>query len=74
MCGQYRIAKADKFQIIPLGLELDKFLNDTRKDQHRLEFRKNWGVPSDAILIGIVGRLVTWHRNVTYNLWGIKSL
>ena len=66
ICGQYRIAKADKIQIIPLGLELNKFLNDTQKDKHSLEFRTNWGVPSDAILIGIVGRLAPIKNHVMF--------
>jgi glycosyltransferase involved in cell wall biosynthesis len=66
ICGQYRIAKADKFQIIPLGLELDKFLNDTEKDKHKAEFRENWNIPSDAILIGIIGRLVPIKKHVMF--------
>jgi glycosyltransferase involved in cell wall biosynthesis len=66
ICGQYRIAKADKFQIIPLGLELNKFLNDTQKDKHKLEFRTIWGIPSDAILIGIIGRLVPIKNHVMF--------
>jgi len=66
ICGQYRIAKADKFQIIPLGLELNKFLDDTQKDKHRLEFRTIWGIPSGAILIGIIGRLVPIKNHVTF--------
>jgi glycosyltransferase involved in cell wall biosynthesis len=55
LCYRYKIASPDKFVIIPLGLDIDKFLQcDTKKGQ----LRKELGVDEQILLVGIVGRLV----------------
>lgn len=51
----YRIAPAAKIHVLPLGLDLDRFLAAERGTGG---FRAAWAVPSDAPLVGIVGRLV----------------
>lgn len=52
----FRIAPASKFEIIPLGFDLNKFATD--KDEKRKSFRKEYNIDEDEIAIGIVGRLV----------------
>jgi glycosyltransferase involved in cell wall biosynthesis len=55
LCYRYKIASPDKFVIIPLGLDIDKFLHcDIKKGQ----LRKELGVDEQTLLVGIVGRLV----------------
>lgn len=56
LAGDFRIAPADKFHVIRLGLDLDKFL--VGKEQKRTAFRKEFALSDDVIAIGIVGRLV----------------
>jgi glycosyltransferase involved in cell wall biosynthesis len=51
---RYGVAPAQKIHIIPLGLELDAFLNC---EKHRGKFRSELNVASDIPLIGIVGRI-----------------
>ncbi|MBN1203279.1 MAG: glycosyltransferase [Anaerolineae bacterium] len=51
----YRIAPADKFAVVPLGLELQPFADTPR---HQGSFRARFNIPSDAPLVGIVGRIV----------------
>ncbi|MBI4522559.1 MAG: glycosyltransferase family 4 protein, partial [Deltaproteobacteria bacterium] len=52
---RYRISPARKIDIIPLGLDLNKFLDCSK---WRGEFRRELGVADATILIGVVGRLV----------------
>ncbi|MBN1562315.1 MAG: glycosyltransferase family 4 protein [Anaerolineae bacterium] len=52
---EYRIAPVSKFEIVPLGLELAPYAETPR---HQGDFRAEFNIPSDAPLIGIVGRLV----------------
>jgi glycosyltransferase involved in cell wall biosynthesis len=51
----YRIAPADKFEVIPLGLDLTPFAETPRRSG---EFRAQFNIPPDASLVGIVGRIV----------------
>jgi glycosyltransferase involved in cell wall biosynthesis len=53
---EFRIAPKDKFRIIPLGLDLDKF--QTNQEEKRKQFRAAFDVADDEIAIGIIGRLV----------------
>lgn len=53
---QYRICKADKINIIPLGFDLDRFQQD--QDRKRAYFRKQFDIHDDELAIGIVGRIV----------------
>jgi glycosyltransferase involved in cell wall biosynthesis len=52
----FRIAPKEKFRVIPLGLDLDKFQNN--QEEKRKLFRTAFGVADDEIAIGIIGRLV----------------
>lgn len=50
-----KIAPSSKISIIPLGLELDRFISpDVRKNR----FKMSLGIAPDTLLVGIVGRLV----------------
>ena len=49
------IGNHDRFEVIPLGLDLKPFLNSS---EHKGEFRNEFGLSGDAVLIGIIGRLV----------------
>jgi lipopolysaccharide/colanic/teichoic acid biosynthesis glycosyltransferase len=51
---RYGVAPSEKISVIPLGLELDPFLES---GVHRGAVRRELGVPSDAPLVGIVGRI-----------------
>lgn len=52
----FRIAPEEKFRVIPLGLDLDKFT--INQEEKRQTFRQEFGMADDEIAIGIVGRLV----------------
>lgn len=51
----YKIAEPEKFAVIPLGFDLQRFREDT--EIRRLEFRLKYKIQDDEIAIGIVGRL-----------------
>ncbi len=47
------VGRREQYSVIPLGFELEPFL-ESRRDG---AFRKELGIPEDAVLVGIVGRL-----------------
>jgi glycosyltransferase involved in cell wall biosynthesis len=51
----YGVSSPEKIMVIPLGLELEPFLNCAA---HRGELRHELGIDDSAPLIGIVGRIV----------------
>jgi len=51
----YRVARQARMTILPLGLDLDAFAHTPRGLG---TFRRQWGIPPDAPLVGIVGRMV----------------
>ena len=53
---EFRIAPADKFRVIPLGLDLDRFQENIAEKRKR--FRDEFDLDDDTIAIGIIGRLV----------------
>lgn len=53
---EHKIAPPEKFEVIPLGFDLDRFRTDT--DRKRKEFRNEFKVKDDEIAVGIIGRLV----------------
>jgi glycosyltransferase involved in cell wall biosynthesis len=53
---QFKIAPQDKFHVIPLGFDLDRFHNGS--DEKRKRFRAEFNISDDTIAIGIIGRLV----------------
>lgn len=52
----YKVAPPEKFEIIPLGFDLEKF--ETGQEEKRKKFRQAYNLDEDEIAIGIVGRLV----------------
>lgn len=50
----YHITRKGHITVLPLGLDLDPFVNVQRKSG---AFRQQWNIPDDAPLIGHVGRL-----------------
>ena len=50
------IAPADKFRMIPLGLDLDRFQSD--REAKRMSFRSAYGLQPDDLVVVITGRLV----------------
>lgn len=55
LAAQFKIAPADKFVVVPLGLELSPFAEMPR---HCGSFRDRFGIAPDVPLVGIVGRIV----------------
>lgn len=56
LADQFKVAPRDKFEIIPLGFDLSKFTED--KERKRKQFRDQYHIADDEIVISIVGRLV----------------
>lgn len=55
LAEQYRITDSSHITVLPLGLDLAPFAATPRKNGG---FRRQYNIPADAPLIGIVGRLV----------------
>ena len=56
LSGIYKIAPTEKFQIVPLGFDLEKF--KANQPEKRKKFREAYYVEDDEVAIGIIGRLV----------------
>lgn len=56
LANVYNICEPEKIEIIPLGLDIDKFIQNPEKK--RAEFRKKFFIEEDEIAIGIIGRIV----------------
>jgi len=56
LSSDFKIAKAEKFRVIPLGLDLDHFTIDQAIKRNK--FRTEFGLDDDTVAIGIIGRLV----------------
>lgn len=52
----FKIAPEEKFKVVPLGFDLDRFR--TGQENKRSKFRKEFSLADDEIAIGIIGRLV----------------
>lgn len=52
----YKICPEDKMKVIPLGLDLDKFRENT--EEKRRLFREKYFIDDDEVAIGIIGRIV----------------
>jgi glycosyltransferase involved in cell wall biosynthesis len=63
LSATYRIAGADKFDVVPLGFDLAPF---AACEQHRGQLRRRLGVGDDAKLIAIVGRMVPVKDHATF--------
>ena len=53
---EHKIAPPEKFEVVPLGFDLDRFRTDTQ--EKRLAFRKEFNIQPDEVAVGIIGRLV----------------
>jgi len=63
LCYDIKIAKPNKFAIIPLGFDLTQFLN---AEIHKGELRRELNIPEDILLVGIVGRLTAIKNHVMF--------
>lgn len=61
---EFSIASEDKFRVIPLGLDLDKFQKN--QAEKRELFRREFDLAEDEIAIGIIGRLVPVKNHALY--------
>jgi glycosyltransferase involved in cell wall biosynthesis len=52
----FRIAPEEKFRVVPLGFDLDRFR--VKQEEKRNKFRMEFNMGQDEIAIGIIGRLV----------------
>lgn len=52
----FKVAPASKFDVVPLGFNLDRFFMNM--DVKRASFRKEWLINDKTMTIGVVGRLV----------------
>jgi glycosyltransferase involved in cell wall biosynthesis len=52
----FKIAPAEKFKVVPLGFDLDRFRSN--QGEKRKKFRTEFNLGDDEIAIGIIGRLV----------------
>lgn len=56
ICSRFKISDADRVTIIPLGFDFSRF-NDLESERGEFRNRLFAGDPSDAVWVGIVGRL-----------------
>jgi glycosyltransferase involved in cell wall biosynthesis len=56
LAEDFKIAPPEKFHVIPLGFDLDRFCTD--QEEKRAAFRSEFDLAEDEIAIGIIGRLV----------------
>ena len=56
LADTYKIAPFEKFSVVPLGFDLDRFQEDI--ESKRADFRDRYKVKEDEVAIGIIGRLV----------------
>lgn len=56
LCNIHKIAPEEKFRVIPLGFDLDRFQENY--DYKRQMFRQQYNLADDDIVVSIVGRLV----------------
>lgn len=56
------VAPAEKFVVVPLGLDLGRFLDDERRSERRASLRAAWGLADDDEVVTLVARLVPIKR------------
>ncbi len=69
LSADFKIAAAEKFRVIPLGLDLNNFTIE--RALKRNKFRTEFGLDDDTVAIGIIGRLVPV-KNHSLFLAGLK--
>ena len=55
VADEYRIAPRSKIPVLPMGMDLTPFVTVPR---HAGDFRQQWGIDRNDVLIGIVGRII----------------
>jgi glycosyltransferase involved in cell wall biosynthesis len=63
LSSRYRVAPSDRFRIVPLGFDLERF---AKCETHRGALRKELGVSKDTKLVAIVGRMVPVKDHATF--------
>ncbi len=63
LSGEFRVAPRDRFDVVPLGFDLDPFAGAER---HRGELRRQLGVADGVRLVAIVGRMVPVKDHATF--------
>jgi glycosyltransferase involved in cell wall biosynthesis len=63
LSDELKVARRDRFEVIPLGFDLDRFADLTSV---RGQLRRELGVGNDVRLIGIVGRMVPVKDHATF--------
>lgn len=56
LAKDFKIAHEEKFKVVPLGFDLDRFR--INQEEKRKKFRAEFNLAEDEIAIGIIGRLV----------------
>ncbi len=56
------IAPPDKFVVVPLGFDLERFLDDTDRAARRAALRAEWGVGEEEQVVTLIARLVPIKR------------
>jgi glycosyltransferase involved in cell wall biosynthesis len=56
------VAPSDRFEVVPVGLNLARFLDDEARAERRDRVRAQWGIPPGAPVVTIVARLVPIKR------------
>lgn len=64
LCYEYKIAPENKFSVVPLGFDLERFFFD--KETKRNAFRNKYGLKENNIAVGIIGRLVPVKNHSLY--------
>ncbi len=68
---EFNICPSNKIHVVPLGFELEQFQQNVK--ENRTEFRNEFAIDKNEILIGIIGRL-TKIKNHRFFLNSMKSL
>jgi glycosyltransferase involved in cell wall biosynthesis len=56
------VAPPHRFEVVPLGLDLARFLDDARRDERRAALRREWGLGDADEVVTLVARLVPIKR------------
>jgi glycosyltransferase involved in cell wall biosynthesis len=56
------VAAPDRFAVVPLGLDLDRFRDDSDREQRRAALRREWGIGEQDEVVTLVARLVPIKR------------
>jgi glycosyltransferase involved in cell wall biosynthesis len=56
------VAEQDRFTVVPLGLDLAPFADDSNRTERRVHVRRGWRIPEGAELLTLIARLVPIKR------------